>query len=104
MFDVCCETPSDSGKIEEKNGSEKSENAKSRSFTARRPFCLCFVRAGVLGESSVTPKSSSGDHERESWIGIPLFNFRTVKCLKEIKEGTMPDLVSFVPSFFRSRF
>ena len=86
MFDVYCETPSDSGKIEEKNGSEKSENAKSRSFTARRPFCLCFVRAGVLGESSVTPKSSSGDHERESWIGIPLFNFRMFNYLTEMKK------------------
>ena len=86
MFDVYCETPSDSGKIEEKNGSEKSENAKSRSFTARRPFCLCFVRAGVPGESTVAPTSSSGDHERESWIGIPLFNFRMFNYLTEMKK------------------
>ena len=61
---------------------------------------MCFVRAGILGESPIALKPSSGDHERESWIGMSLFNFRTVKCLKEIKEGTMPDLVSFVPSFF----
>ena len=38
------------------------------------------------GESSVTPKSSSGDHERESWIGIPLFNFRMFNYLTEMKK------------------
>ena len=86
-------------------GLTKSKDAKSGIFATRRPFCLCFVRAGVLGESSVALKPSSGDHERESWIGIPLFNFRMFTFLKEMKrEGTKPDLVSFVPSFFRSRF
>ena len=65
---------------------EEFEDAKSGSFATRRPFCLCFVRAGVLGESSVTPKSSSGDHERESWIGIPLFNIRRFNYLIEMKK------------------
>ena len=61
---------------------------------------MCFVRASFSGESPITPESSSGDYEGESWIGISMFSFRMFNYLKEIKEGTMLDLVSVVPSFF----